>query len=128
MTADPLMKVLYELPERNSNVQFLGSSIIYEYYRDDTVYRGGIRFKHVAAACERSEKCEMGWRMKAFEKLVQVEDSEWARQIRAELRPSPYEDATNHYLIYIYDVGSFEAIADSWELLPEEKGEWPIMP
>jgi hypothetical protein len=34
----------------------------------------------------------------------------------------------HHYMFYLNDdrhEGAFELIADSWELLPEEKGWWP---
>jgi hypothetical protein len=128
MTSEPAIKLLYELPEPGtlSDIRKSWNLIRYEYFRDGEWYRSGLRFNHVAAARMRIERCSKVWQMRACNKLVEVENSDWARQIRADTT-SHYRDRwqMHHYMIYPAGDGAFEFIADSWEVLPAEKGTWP---
>jgi hypothetical protein len=66
------------------------------------------------------------WQYDASDKLVEVEDSEWVRQIRADTdRVIRDREIMNHYAIYLQIGGTYEVIARSFEVLPEEKGSWP---
>lgn len=122
------MKTLYELPLSSFEIDYvyLDDDVIrFQYSRDGVRYRSGLSFNGTAATMTRAERCATLWHMEAFDKLVEVEDSAWRAEIRAE---TDKEDRDywemHHYLIYFDSVGSFEFIADSWHLLPETEGEW----
>ena len=125
MTSPPKLKVLYELPEPSTldNSDESWSLIQYEYFRDGEWYRSGLKFKHVAAARMRIERAAALWHLEAYNKLVEVEHSDWVEEIRADTEPPQYRHRwqMHHYLIYVRDDGAFEFIADSWEVLPPEK-------
>ena len=131
MAARKSMKVLYELPPQstapNEGVQFW-SVIRFEYgVRDYGWCRCGIRFKGVAARRERDEMCTTPWHLGSSDKLVEIEDSDWLKEICADTCEDwrPLYQKKHHYMINLRDADTVELIADSWELLPEELGEWP---
>lgn len=78
---------------------------------------------------KRAERCATAWHIEeAYDTLVEVEDSSWAEEIRADTS-AHLRDAQKykHYLIYLDSAGAFEVIADSWAALPEEEGSWPAI-
>ena len=124
MTSPPKLKVLYELPEPSTldNSDESWSLIQYEYFRDGEWYRSGLKFKHVAAARMRIERAAALWHLEAYNKLVEVEHSDWVEEIREDTVDHYRERwQMHHYLIYVHGDGAFEFIADSWEVLPPEK-------
>ena len=133
MTSGKSMKVVYELPEQCTapadGVQFW-STIRFEYgIRDHGWCRRAIRFKGVEARREREEACVNTWHYGASDKLVEINDSDWLKEICADARPHLRREfeKKHHYMIYLRDAPVVELIADSWELLPEELGEWPLI-
>jgi hypothetical protein len=98
----------------------------FSYDRDGTAYRSGIRFKRVLATRTRSERCCTEWHIQdAYDTLVEVRDSSWLAEIRADI-PSRWRDEQelHHYMIYLDSAGCFEVVAESWEAIPEEAGSW----
>jgi hypothetical protein len=131
MASEPKITPLYELPNPGSisDAQYLRYLIRYEFFRDGEWYRSGLRFNGVAATRTRVERCSTEWHLDAYDTLVEVEDSDWVKEIRADTTPR-YRDRwqMHHYMIYMDGDGAFEFIADGWEVLPEEKGKWPEIP
>ena len=128
------MKVLYTLPlsttAPNDGVTFW-RFVRFEYVRDNAWYRGTIEFKGVVAQRHRAESCSTRYHTAASDKLVEIENSDWLEEIYADTDESSRQywwkekKQKHHYMIYLREADSLEIIADSWELLPEEKGEWP---
>ena len=129
MTPANSLKELLEFPMDLMNAQYYSYDLLrYDYIRDRVRYRSGIRFTGVAATRTREERCSTAWHSHAYARLVEVENSAWAREIRADT-DERWRDywQMHHYMFYLKDDGAFELIADSWEVLPEEKGTWPEM-
>ncbi len=65
---------------------------------------------------KREECCCKVWHIEgAYDTLVEVEDSAWVAEMRAdtcEQWRNKWE--THHYMIYLDSVGCFEIIAESW--------------
>lgn len=98
----------------------------FEYSRDGTVYRSGILFKRVLAIRTRAERCCTPWHIEeAYDTLVEVTNSSWTDELRSETKDAwRNEWETHHYMICLDSAGCFEVIAESWELIPEERGSW----
>ena len=99
-------------------------SIYYDYDKNGTVYRSGLRFSKVRAHLHVSELHCPAWKIRsAYDTLVKVADSKWVDELR-ESTASDQRDswALNHYMIYMDSVGCYEVIADSWEALAEHEG------
>jgi hypothetical protein len=123
------LKPVYALPVRSSrfdDVDYCHDILYYNYVRDGVARSGGIRFARVPAYRFRTERCVRHWEHDARDVLSEVEDSEWVREIRADTDES-YRDTygMHHYMINLTHAGTFEIIAESWEALPDEEGEWP---
>jgi hypothetical protein len=90
-------------------------------------FRSGIRFKGVVARRERAESCSTAWHHEADDRLVEVENSDWLKEVYADTHEGWRHlwQQKHHYMINLGDADTLEVIADSWELMPEEKGEWP---
>ena len=84
-------------------------------------YQSGITFSRVAAVRTRAERCCQPWHIEgAYDTLVEVEDSQWVDEIRADTQKMWRETwQMHHYMIYLDSVGCFEVIAESWDALPE---------
>jgi hypothetical protein len=119
-------KPLYQVPV--PSVEFKGDATLcenvlsFQYYKDKSLYRGGIKFNRVAATRTRAERCCLSWHIDdAYDTLVEVEGSSWLREIRAdteEMWRDKWE--MHHYMIYLDSAGCFEWIAESWEPLQEQ--------
>jgi hypothetical protein len=125
----PSLTTLYKLPISShyfDHAEYCSDILHYEYLSESSVVRGGIRFERVPTYRFRAERCMELWQYDASDKLVEVEDSEWVRQIRADTdRVIRDREIMNHYAIYLQIGGTYEVIARSFEVLPEEKGSWP---
>src|SRR5579864_4322433 len=125
-----LKKPLYEVPV--ASTEFEGDATLchdilrFQYYRGDVLHRSAILFKRVAATRTRAERCCTEWHIEgAYDTLVEVEDSSWVDEIRADTDEHwRYKWEMHHYMIYVDSAGCFELIAESWEALPEEAGSW----
>jgi hypothetical protein len=123
----PLYQISVPSTEFESGGAYLcGNTIRFEFYRDGVLYRSGIRFNHLHAVRNRSERCCKVWHIEdAYDTLVEVEGSQWLEEIRADTAERwRNEWETHHYMIYLDSAGCFEVIAASWEVLPEEQGSW----
>lgn len=60
---------------------------------------------------------------------MEIENSAWVEEIQADmaalLKLTGETRELHHYMIYLDSSGTFEVIAESWEVLPEEPGSWP---
>jgi hypothetical protein len=120
-------KRLYELPV--ASTRFHGDPVLcdgalsYKYYEDKTLMFGGISFKRVTATRTRTERCCTVWHTEAYDKLVEVHESSWLKEIEADTDPNwRYKATMHHYMMYLDSAGCFELIAESWELLPTKIG------
>ena len=134
MAAAMTMKVLYELPPEstspNDGVAFW-RHVRFEYIRDRAWYRRAIEFKGVVAQRRWGERCMTEWHDEADDRLVEIENSDWLREICADADDDGWRrecSEKHHYMIGLRDAATLEVIADSWKLLPEEKAEWPEIP
>ena len=118
-------KPLYTVPVPSTD--FAGEAIMcghvlrFDYHRDGTAFRSGIRFNNVLAMRTRAERCCVSWHIEdAYDTLVEVEGSLWVGEMRADTAERwRNEWQTHHYLIYLDSAGSFEVIGSSWEVLAE---------
>lgn len=121
---------LFRLPEPSTasitDARLCGPVLYFDYDRNGTAYRSGIRFNRVLATRTRAERCCKAWHIEAYDTLVEVEGSAWVEEMRADTNERwRNEWETHHYMIYLDSAGSFEVIAASWDILPEEVGSWP---
>ena len=98
----------------------------FDYYRDGVAHRCGIRFNKALATRTRTERCCTAWHVEvAYDTLVEVSESSWVTELRDEMSDRwKDEQEMHHYMIYLDSAGCFEAIAESYEVLPEEEGSW----
>jgi hypothetical protein len=108
----------------NSEAYFSGQGVApairFGYRKDGVNHQGGISFTGVLAARERSERCCKVWHVEgAYDTLVEVDDSTWVEEMRADTQEQ-WRDKweMHHYMIYLDSVGCFEIIAESWSVLP----------
>jgi hypothetical protein len=92
----------------------------FTYERGDLEEVGEFAFDWVRAYRHRAESHCTEWHIDAYDRLVEVEDSEWV----AELLDAMPEDmrglfVMRHFMIYMDSVGCYEVIARSWAFLPE---------
>lgn len=125
---------LYELVEpstasaSDATLQVIGKIAVirFDYFRDGTSYRSGIKFSGVAATRTHGERCCTVWHIEqCYDVLCEVENSVWAEETRSQV-PDRYRDDFNarHFMIYLDSAGSFEILADSFEIAKEEVGTW----
>jgi|SRR5580658_8793304 hypothetical protein len=123
------LKPLYQLPvdsSRFGHADYCDEILYYDFVRAGVRIRGRIRFERVPAYRFRAERCMQLWQYEAGDMLVEVEDSEWVREIRADTdRVTRDGEVMHHYAVYLESIGAWEIIAESWEALPEQEGSWP---
>lgn len=103
----------------------ISPAIRFSHEKDGIEYRSGIEFRRVLAMRKRAERCCKAWHIEgAYDTLVEVEESPWVQEMRADTNEQ-WRDKweMHHYMIYLDSVGCFEAIAESWAALPEERIE-----
>lgn len=122
----PLYEIREPFTASVSYAKLCGSILYFDYCRDGTAYRSGIRFNKVLSTRTRAERCCKAWHIQnVYDTLVEVEDSTWVDEMRAdtvELGRNEWE--MHHYMIYFDSAGCFEVVAASWEILKEEIGSW----
>lgn len=122
-------KPLYKVPvpstgfstEAYFDGQGMSPAIRFGYFKDGVEYRGGIKFNRVLAVRTRAERCCKVRHIDAYDTLVEVENSPWVEEMRADTNEQ-WRDKweSHHYVIYLDSAGCFEAIAESWAALQEE--------
>ena len=95
----------------------------FEFERDSTPYRGGLRFAKVRAYRFRSEGHCTAWHVDGvYDTLAEVTSSEWVGELMA---AEPAETwghwEIHHFMIYVDSAGCYEVAAESWSWLPEEQ-------
>lgn len=62
----------------------------------------------------------------AFDRIVEVRKSSWKNQILRERKGyvPDYMFSLKHFMIYTEDFGSIQVLADSFEIMAEESGDW----
>ncbi len=91
-------------------------AIRFAYTKDGKHVQDGIKFDMVSAMRKRAERCCTAWQIEgAYDTLVEVEDSPWASEIRADTEQYWRDKIEmHHYMIYLDSAGCFEVIAASW--------------
>jgi uncharacterized protein YegP (UPF0339 family) len=123
---------LWEFPVPSTNlcgdVRFIfpgaNAWLFYEYfgYDDpDRVYNSGIKFKHVQVHRHANEK--FASLLRAYDKIVEVCDSEWIEQLVARNSEIAAYWNIKHYAIYLDSNGLYEFAANGFEILEVKEGE-----
>ena len=99
--------------------------LLYEYFdydNPDIVYNSGIKFKHVQVYRHANEKFASSL-MGAYDKIVEVCDSDWIEQLTA-INPqiAAYWNI-RHYAIYLDSNGLYEFAASGFEILEVKEGD-----
>lgn len=91
-------------------------SIRFGYKTDGVESFGGIKFTKVLCIRTRAERCCTSWHIEgAYDTLVEVEDSPWIGEMRADMAEQWRNQwELHHYMIYLDSTGCFEIIAESW--------------
>lgn len=96
-------------------------TIRFGYRQDGKDCVGEIAFIKVLAVRTRAERCCTAWHIEgAYDTLVEVDDSEWVEEMRADT-PGQWRDKwqMHHYMIYLDSAGCFEIIGESWCASPK---------
>lgn len=94
--------------------------LLFNYLSDGKRLQSGFEFLGVRAHRHRAETHCTEWHIaEAYDTLVEVSESEWAREVRADTAEG-WKDhwLLRHLMIYLDSEGCFELLADSWRLLP----------
>jgi hypothetical protein len=121
-------KVLYEFPVPSTEMGDVQCStgggslrLSFDYERDDgEEVRGGLAFHRRRAFRHRAESHCTSWHIAAYDKVTEIEDSDWVAELLAatsEDRRGMFE--MHHYVVYFDSSGCYEVVAQSWEALPE---------
>jgi hypothetical protein len=78
--------------------------------RTERYHEGGISFSMMAAMRKRADRCCTAWHVEgAYDTLVEVDDSPWVKEMRADTQELfRYTWGMHHYMIYLDSVGCFE--------------------
>jgi hypothetical protein len=125
--------VLYSVPVASTS--FLKEAYLHErdeimftYKLNDKIITNRLIFHKVSAQRTRNERCCTVWHIdKAYDTLVEIENSDWSAEIKKNTTQHLRNDQNyHHYMIYLDSPecgGCFEFIADSWEVLEDEQNE-----
>ncbi|HVK37689.1 MAG TPA: hypothetical protein VNA88_04200 [Candidatus Kapabacteria bacterium] len=85
----------------------------YSFADRGSIVSSGIQFASVKALRKRSENLCTAWHIdEVYDALVEIEDSEWMAELRADADGYPeFLDGMHHYMIYLDSVGCFEVVA-----------------
>jgi hypothetical protein len=97
-----------------------GAELRCVYERNGSMFAGGLRFGRVQAYRFRAEPYCTAWHIeKAYDTLVEIEQSEWIAALAAAEPGEGHGRTMRHFLIYIDGAGAYEVAADSCEWIPE---------
>jgi hypothetical protein len=92
----------------------------FEYDKDGLSYRGGVEFGRVRAYRFRAEGHCSAWHIEGtYDTIVEIEDSDWIKELRAEVADGQDIFEMHHYMLFLDGSGCFEVIGGSWSLFPE---------
>jgi hypothetical protein len=117
-------KPLYTIPVPSTSFtndayfdgQGISPAIRFGYTKDGAHHRSRIEFSKVLATRTRAERCCQLWHVEdAYDTLVEIEDSPWVEEMRADTNERwRNEWEMHHYMIYLDSAGCFGVIAESW--------------
>lgn len=109
------------------DAKLCGNTLQFQFYRDGSLVRSGIRFVTISAARTRSERCCTPWHIDGvYDTLVEIENSSWVKEVSADTSERyRSKSQSHHFMIYLDSAGCFEIVAESWNAIPEEPGAWP---
>lgn len=116
------MKTLYslEFPSTGLNPEphWEKNSIFMEFNENEKQIPVEIKFVRIFAIRTRSEICCTTYHIKnAYDKLVEIDDSDWVSEILLDTQESWKNKITpHHYMIYLDSVGCFEVLAQGCEV------------
>ena len=95
--------------------------ICFRYQKGGVKYQSAINFQRVLAIRTRAERGCTAWHIEgAYDNLVEIENSPWVSEVRADTNPQWRDQwAMHHFMIYLDSVGCFEVIAESWAAFEE---------
>jgi hypothetical protein len=98
-------------------------AIRFGYIENGAQHLGGISFRRILAVLISAESICKAWHIEdTYDTLVEVEDSPWIEELRADAEePCLGRREIHHYMIYLDSVGCFEVIAESWSPNHESK-------
>src|SRR5437879_5263611 len=102
-----LKKPLLQLPvpstEFEGSTNLCNGGIRSQYRRSGILYRSGIEFTRIAATRTWAERCCTAWHIEtAYDTLVQIENSDWVEEVRANTSEQwRNEWQMHHYMIYL---------------------------
>ena len=97
--------------------------LLFDYYdeeHDDKIYNGGILFKSSVAHRHSYEKFTK-YISGTYDKLVEIEGSEWIKELR-EISPEWATNELTHYAIYLDRYGLYEFIAQEFSIFEVKEG------
>jgi len=90
--------------------------------RDGAAWRGGLRFDGVSACRFRAKAYCALWHVEqAYDSLVEVRESKWIAELRADEDPEQQRWGMRHFMVYLDSAGCYEIVAMSSAWLPEER-------
>jgi hypothetical protein len=101
-----------------------GSSVLaFDFDRDGVVFHSGIRFVKVRAGRWRAESHCTAWHIEdVYDTVAEIEGSPWVRELEAAQSKGPPTPWTmRHFMLYVDSAGCFEFVAETFEMLPEER-------
>jgi RHS repeat-associated protein len=123
-------KLLKESTAMYSEVKlfYSGGQLVlqFDYDRNGSIYRSGIKFNGVIAHRHRSDPLCTAWHIEeVYDILAEIQRSSWLYELQTDARQNENEYPKSfHYMIYLDGSGCYEIVAGSWEALLEEEGAW----
>lgn len=97
--------------------------LLFDYHKNDHIYKAGIKFEMVRAFRHLSEG--FGFLEGAYDTLVEVENSKWSDEL-SKVNPfleKNYNYKLRHFAIYLDSNGLYEFIAHNFMIIEPKLGE-----
>lgn len=124
----------YSIPEPSTafysdvKLAFEGSelTIKFDYYKDDKIYKSGIKFIGTRCFKHCSEIHCSAWQIEdVFDTLMEILNSRWIDELYRITPLDLIEKAEmHHYIIFMDSTGCFEIIAREWKEITVQEGFW----
>jgi hypothetical protein len=131
MTGTPASKSLATLTTPStaitSGVQLTadgGSAVLrFEFDREGALFESVVRFHKVRTGRWLAESHCTAWHIEgAYDTIVEIEDSSWVNELQSTQPPGTRRPwVLRHFMLFLDSAGYFEFVAESWEVLPDER-------
>ncbi len=104
------------------NVEFRSGDMLltYTFWERGAERESGVHFGNVLAFQRRADIYSTAWHLEGYDRVVEIEDSSWIRELRTAALPRWRDHWTmRHFLVYIDGEGAFEVIAEDVLLTPD---------